>query len=254
MRLSVIIPAYNDVQAVLTCLSSLQAMAGGKVQYHVQDDASPSAMFPAIIPGQVASVSRNARNLGFAGNCNAGAAHALGEVLVFVNQDVQAVYSHSLGWDYALAAAFSERDVGIVGARLLFPNGHVQNAGGVFDAAGQPAHRCLGWSNIQHPDIATPQDVQWTTGALLAIRREAFDALGGFDTVYRMYFEDVDLCLRARDAGWRVRYEPRCTLIHPAGSTGGSVHFAASARTFRKRWLDSGKLKPGTLMPTARYW
>jgi len=253
-RLSVIIPAYNNAAAVLTCLNSLQALSRHPVQYHVQDDASPDMAYAPLISARVASTARNTGNLGFAGNCNAGAQHAIGDVLVFVNQDISAVYGWSEGWDEALSAAFDDERVGIVGPRLLFPNGYLQSAGGAFDQAAQPVHRCLGWSDVKHASIGEPADVPWVTGAVLAIRRELFDALGGFDTAYRMYFEDVDLCLRAGERGAIVRYWPACTLIHPAGSTGGSPHFGASARTFKARWVDSGKITPGSLIPTVRYW
>jgi GT2 family glycosyltransferase len=82
-----------------------------------------------------------------------------------------------------------------------------------------------------------------------------FQHLGGFDEGYeRAYFEDADLCLRAREAGARIRYQPTCTLLHSVGSTGGSPYFMKNARRFKQTWIDSGKVKAGTLTPTARYW
>lgn len=255
--LSVVIPAYNEVNDVLSAVNSLQAMQRTpEVQYLVQDDASPDALFPAVIPASIASTERNATNLGFAGNCNAGAARAIGDVLLFVNQDVYAAFGWSEGWDAALLAGFNrDPKIGIVAPRLLFPNGAVQSAGGVFDVACQPVHRFLNWSNVHHPLIATASEVDWATGAALAIRRECWEQVGGFDAAYgRGYFEDVDFCLKARELGWRVWYEPRSTLFHSVGSTGGSPSFAQNARLWKRRWVDSGKVKPGVMIPTVRYW
>lgn len=254
MKLSVIIPSYNNLAGVLMALNSMRAMQTTDVEYLVQDDASPDVLYPALVPDCVAAVERNELNLGFAGNCNAGAARATGDVLFFLNQDVYAVYNWSDGWDAVLMAAFDEPQVGIVAPRLLFPMGGIQSCGGTFDQLGQPVHKALGWSSVHHPSVSTPGEVEWATGAALAFRRECWAQLGGFDTAYPMYFEDVDACLRARQLGWRVWYEPRCTLVHAVGSTGGSPHFPVSARLFKERWIDSGIVQPGRLAPTARYW
>ena len=256
MRLSVIIPAFDDLASTLACLNSLRAMqATADVSYYVQDDASPHVNLFALIPACAASVARNEVNLGFAGNANAGAARAEGDILFFVNQDINGAWGWSNGWDAALLTAFlTNETVGIVGARLLFPNGEVQNSGGVFDALCQPVHRYLGFSNPHDPRVSEPCAVDWTTGAALAIRRDVWERVGGFDTAYRMYWEDVDLCLRVREAGYDIFYEPRCTLIHAVGSTGGSSHFSDGARLFKQRWVDSRKISPGSEPVRIRYW
>lgn len=238
MNLSIIIPAYNHLDKVMTCLNSLQALASARHDYVVQDDASPEVYYPAVMPPMVARVGRNEVNLGFAGNVNAGAERApSADVLFIVNQDVFGVPEWSSGWDAALLEAFNDPAVGIVGARLLFPNGCIQNAGGLFDAKKQPFHRCLGWRNPLHPECNTPETVSWTTGAAFAVRGELWRQLGGFDLSYgRGYFEDVDFCVRAQLFGWRVWYEPRLTLIHEVGSTGGNPDFLKNARYFIEKW------------------
>lgn len=259
MKLGVLIPSYNHLAEVMTCLNSLRGHSSTDAAYHVQDDCSPDVNYPDCIPLEIASVARNERNLGFAGNCNHAAAAFLDEygadVLLFCNQDVKAVHDWSQGWDTALLDAFTDPTVGITGARLLFPDGRVQNAGGVFDQFGQPTHRCLGWSNPNVGISAQAGEVEWTTGAALAVRTSLFMQLGGFDERYaRGYFEDVDLCLRARELGARVWYEPACTLIHSVGSTGGSPYFRANAMRFKAQWIDSGRVKAGTLTPTVKMW
>lgn len=256
MNISVIIPAYDDLNGVMMCLNSLQAMqATPDVEYIVTDDASPTVFFPAVVSPRMAQCKRNTANLGFAGNCNMGARYATGDVLFFVNQDVYGIYGWSDGWDAHLVAAFEREQVGIVGARLLFPDGKVQNAGGQFDGAGQPFHRCLGYSQVHHPEVATAQRVSWTTGAALAIRRTLWEQLGGFDPIYgRGYFEDVDTCIRARKAGYETWLEPRVTLIHRVGSTGGNPRFAENARIFRERWVDTGLIEPDIDAVREHFW
>lgn len=259
MKLSVIIPAYDDLKGVLNCLNSLQALAAPpnphySVEYLVQDDCSPNIFFPAVIPMAIASTERNEHNLGFAGNVNSGAARATGDVLFIVNQDVFGVPGWSEAWDTAILNAFADPQVGIVGPRLLFGNGSIQSAGGLIDAGLAPFHRCLGYSNPHTPEVSQPRELSWATGAALAVRRKVWEQLGGFDTGYRMYFEDVNFCLQARELGWKIAYAPACTLIHSVGSTGGSPHFPASARRFKEQWVDSGKLKADVAAVYVKFW
>lgn len=251
--ISVIIPAYNDVLATLQAVNSLRAYSTKPIEVLVQDDASPAHDFRRYIPREVASVERNEHNLGFAGNCNAGAARAHLPVLFFVNQDVWAA-AGSEGWYAAILSAFNDPQVGVVAPRLLFPDGRVQSVGGVFDAMSQPVHRCLGWQNLEHREIAEGRELTWTTGAAIAIRTTLFRKLGGFDTSFPMYFEDVDLCLRVREAGYKVVYQPQAQFVHQVGSTGGSPLFSVSARRFKEKWVDTGKVKPEVYAVTVRYW
>jgi len=123
LSLSVVIPAYEHLEKVLVCLNSLQAFAIHKNQYIVSDDASPNTLYPALLPPCLAEVYRQAINGGFCVNVNAGARQAKGDILLLLNQDVFAVAGFSDGWDAALLAAFDNPAVGIVGVRLLFPDG-----------------------------------------------------------------------------------------------------------------------------------
>lgn len=265
LTLSVIVPFYERLPDVMRCLSSLQTLATPDVltEFLVQDDCSPTVNLPALMPPCAAIVQRNAVNLGFGGNCNAAAVRARGDVLFFVNQDVYALpqdgtgYPLSQQWNLALIGAFLDESVGVVGAKLLFPNFAIQSAGGLYDISGQPFHRCLGYTNILYDEVNTPQKVSWVTGAALAVRRELFLQLGGFDAIYgRGYFEDVDLCERVKKAGYTVMYEPACALMHDVGSTGGNPAFYQNAQEFKRRWVDSGVVQADvyTSAPGVKYW
>lgn len=190
----------------------------------------------------------NERNLGFAGNCNAGAARSHGDILLFLNQDTKA----RPGWFEPLVRMFDDLAVGIAGPKLIFyqvvitesPNikatmiESIQSCGGLYGGNKGPYHRYLGYAaddwrvNIQ-------ERVSWTTGAALAIRRELFFRVGGFDTAYeRGYFEDVDLCEKVKTLGCQVWYQPESVFEHSVGSTGGVAPeiFKANSMLFHSRW------------------
>lgn len=264
ISICVIIPAYNHASDVLTAINSLRGTRADAehTAIHVQDDASPEVFFPGVIAPETATVWRNVENQGFGANCNLGARWVanmykpLPDVYLFLNQDVYGVEAFSMGWDNALRRAFEQHpDAGIVGARLLFPDGAIQNMGGDFDQAAQPAHRMLGFANPHAAITLEAGWVDWTTGAALAIRRTLFEELGGFNEQYaRGYFEDVDLCLRASEHGFGTWIEPGATFIHKVGSTGGSPYFKANALRFKREWVDTGKVQPGRRLPTTRFW
>lgn len=258
LTLSVVIPLYNGLAQTLRALNTLQGAAAVPHEYIVQDDCGQYAADIRLCfhPAQ-GVIDVNAQNLGFAGNCNAGAARASGDILLFLNQDVFAAMPISHQWDVGIVKPFVLDDaVGIVGARLLFPDSSIQSAGGLYDARCQPYHRCLGYSDPEYHEVATPREVSWVTGAALAIRRDLFNQMGGFDTAYvGGYFEDVSLCASVRELGYKVWYEPGCTLIHEVGSTGGNPNnFGANALRFKTQWVDTGKIKPDENVVMAGYW
>jgi GT2 family glycosyltransferase len=249
--LSVIIPAYNCLDQVLRCYHSVRVTTDPALtEVLIQDDASPDYDGPLVLGPDC---QRNPQNLGFPGNCHAGAGRARGDVLFFLNQDTTAT---SPGWDVTLLALFEAEDTcAAAGPTLLFPDGRVQSAGGAYDAACQPYHLALGYANPDWEPIHTPRPVSWVTGAAFAIRRAAWEQLGGFDRAYgRGYFEDVDLCVRVRLAGWDVWHEPRVRFYHAVGSTGGNARFRQNVMEFRRRWVESGIVQPDVRAVKERFW
>lgn len=218
--------------------TAAQAGSDRRLEILVQDDASPDLDLTELI-GPPANTARNANNLGFAGNCNAGAARAGGDILLFLNQDTIA----RPGWFEPLMAAFDDPAVGVVGPKLVFlgKDGQpdtIQSCGGLYGGNKGPFHRFLGWA-ADDWRVNEPGFVSWTTGAALAIRRELFWSVSGFDVGYeRGYFEDVDLCEAAKKAGAKVRYEPRAVFEHQVGASGGvAPHiFKANSRRFHTKW------------------
>lgn len=148
----------------------------------------------------------------FAAMNNLGAGHATGAVLVFMNDDVEPL---DPGWLGAMLAHANRREVGAVGARLVYPSGAVQHAGiviGIMEGAGHLHRNTFGspyWNWLPFT-----RNVCAVTGACLAIRKEVFAELGGFDESFPVNYNDVDLCLRARRAGYDIVVEPAALLRH----------------------------------------
>lgn len=248
---SILVPIYNSLPAVMRCLGSLyQSIDPNRMEILATDDYSPEYnILEQPLPTGI-RLLRNEQNLGFAGNVNNAALHAEGEYLLIVNQDTRATPLASdsetvkrllkPGWIDALLAVFEAYpDAGIVGPRLVFRDGALQSAGGLFDGGKGPFHRFLGWSNPEDRRISVTERVAWITGAAIMIRRADFLALGGLDgDTYKMgYFEDVDLCMKMRfQMGKQVYYCPDATLIHEVGSTGGNPYFMENSRKFHLRW------------------
>jgi GT2 family glycosyltransferase len=166
---------------------------------------------------------------------NLGAEAADGEILVFLNDDVEPLLS---SWLYKLAAQAQRPEVGIVGARLLYPAGTLQHAGiaiGIGDGCGHPGRGTnitpyWWWNNLT-------RNVSAVTGACLAIRKKIFQQLGGFDQSLPVQYNDTDLCLRAHKAGYRVLYEAGAVLRHRECQTRkGRVSFVERER-WHARWV-----------------
>ncbi len=220
---SIVIPAFNRVDLTAQCLRALIANTHD-VTYEViiVDNASTDAT-PELCAslGGNATVIRNDENRGFAVACNQGAAAATSDRIVFLNTDTEPFPN----WLPPLIAALDDRpDVGAVGMKLLFPDRTIQHAGVVLLEL--PEYPTLG---AQHLPYKVPEDdalanqardVSVATAACLMVRRDAFDGVGGFDEGFWNGYEDVDLCLKLTEAGWRIFYEPASVLIHHESSSG----------------------------------
>lgn len=154
---------------------------------------------------------------------NAGAKFARGKVLLFLNNDIEIIHPD---WLTELVMWVEQPKVGIVGARLMYPNGRIQHAGVVIGLVGSAGHVFIG----EHPEIFTPhgsplwyRNMLAVTGACMAMRRDVFDTLSGFDEDYQLTFSDITLCLKAIDHGYQVIYNPFACLVHHEGGTRGKT-------------------------------
>ena len=178
----------------------------------------------------------------FARMNNAGAAAANGEILIFLNDDVEPISPDWLDW---LVMHAQRANVGVAGARLLYPSGAIQHAGlaiGVMKNG--VGHICRDTFGIRHWHwLPFSRNVSAVTAACLAIRKEVFQELAGFDPAFPVNYNDVDLCLRARQHGYQVMYEPAAVLRHYECHTRRpGVRYCERVR-WRERWghwLDQG--------------
>lgn len=217
---SLVIPVYGQFAHTLACLRALAAHPPATAfEVLVVDDGSADET-PGALP-QIAGVRyhRRAANGGFIAACNDGASLARGDVLVFLNNDT----IPQPGWLDALLATFDEEPgTGLVGAQLLYPDGRLQEAGGVVFADGS----AWNYGRFESPDdprFAYLRDCDYASGAAIAIPRALFAELGGFDVRYTpAYYEDTDLAFAVRAAGRRVVYQPASRVIHAEGATAGT--------------------------------
>lgn len=218
---SLVIPVFNKVEYTQQCLEKLREGTPESL-YEVifVDNASTdaTAAFLAGLTGRV-KVITNPENRGFVDACNQGAAVAEGRNLVFLNNDTAPLP----GWLEALVATVEgDPAVGAAGARLVYPDGRLQEAGGLVFRDGS------GWNfgrfgDPLDPAFNVPAEVDYCSGAALMVRRELFERLGGFDRRYApAYYEDTDLCFGLRSLGYKVMYCPTSTVIHFEGITAGT--------------------------------
>jgi GT2 family glycosyltransferase/glycosyltransferase involved in cell wall biosynthesis len=238
----IVIPSYRDAARVRTLVRSIQRTTSrGMARVIVADDCSGPEHLAALrrIDG-IDVLVESERNTGFAANVNRGLRATLPERDVIVlNSDVEALSGWLEGLQYA---AYRDSDVGIVGAQLLYPDGRIQFGGTVRnrDAPEWFDHRYRFKPGDWGPAAQTSPALA-VTGACMYVRREVIERVGLLDERYPMAYEDVDWCLRAWQAGYRVRYFPIARLVHHESVTRGTdqgERELASQRLFWERWSD----------------
>ena len=251
---SVIIPVHGHLAHTLACLRSIAA-CGDRTSFEiiVVDDASPDASATTLAQVHGLRLLGLPRNLGFVGACNAGAAAARGRFLCFLNNDTQV----TPGWLDALRACFDDvPDCGIAGARLLYPDGRLQECGALVFADGS-AWNCGRFENPDQPRYLYRRECDYVSGAALMIPADLFRKVGGFDTRYApAYYEDTDLAFAVRAAGRRVLVQPASTVIHCEGVTAGidpghgvKQYQVRNRALFAAKWADALGRQPAPGTP-----
>jgi GT2 family glycosyltransferase len=170
---------------------------------------------------RVRTLFYNETPFNFSKTNNWGAEHASGELLCFLNDDTDVIGSE---WLSAMVARVLEDRVGVVGAMLFYPNDRIQHAGVLLGVGGVAIHAYRGRSRDvrgYNDRALVDQDVSCVTAACMLVRREAFASVGGFDATLAIAFNDVDLCLRLREAGWRILWTPSAELYHKESASIG---------------------------------
>lgn len=240
---SIIIPVYNKWALTGACLDALGttiAHRRDEGEIIVVDDASTDETATALAArGDVDLVVRHEQNTGFQGAATDGAAAARGDVIVFLNNDTLP----QAGWLDALLEQLNEPGVGIAGSMFLFPDGRVQEFGGIVWRDAGAYHIGAGLDPEQ-PLFSKPRDVDYVSGAGLAIAKTFWNEIGGFDPELKpAYYEDTDLCMKARAAGKRVVVTPRSRIVHIMGGSkdvdprrSHDTMMAANRQKFHAKW------------------
>jgi len=216
-EVSIIIPVFNKWEFTYKCLQSVHAHTSGRFELIVVDNHSTDATPQLLGDMQGVRVITNDSNRVFVDACNQAADEAKGDYLLLLNNDTEV----SPGWIEALRAPFSNPGTGIVGARLIYPDGTLQEAGGIIWRDGTGCNYGHG-DDPDLPQYSYRRAVDYCSGACLMISRGLWEELGGFDTRYApAYYEDTDLCFAARDRGYEVVYQPFARVTHFGGASAG---------------------------------
>ena len=229
--LSVVIVNYNGGPLLRDCLSRLVAAVPPETEIFVVDNASRDGSARATENFPAVRLIRNVRNVGYGVANNQALRVAQGEFILFLNPDaLVAPDAISIGLAYLRA----NPDVGILGARILLPDGRLDPparrsfktpATYLYKTVGLsrafPRHRRFGRYYLSYLDEREMADVDSVVGAFMLLPHTLIDQIGGFDERFFLYCEDEDLCWRARQADWRVVYHPGVVVEHHKGSSTG---------------------------------
>ncbi|MEU8417474.1 glycosyltransferase [Amycolatopsis japonica] len=241
---SIVIPVHGHWDHTRQCLESIEA-GRPRIPFEVivVDDDSPDASARVLAECPGVRLVRTGTNVGFLKAANLGAAEARGELLVLLNNDTEP----KPGWLDSLAEAVYRDDrIGMAGAKLLYPDGTLQECGGIVWADAGAAN----YGHGDDPDdtrYASVRDVDYCSGAAIMIRRELFERLGRFDERYApAYYEDTDLAFAVRAAGFRTVVEPAAVVVHHEGVSHGTDPDSGHKRfqtinrpVFAEKWADA---------------
>ena len=252
---SVVMVTHGNWPLVRRSLEALRDRTDPVYEVIVVDSASPDDT-PQRLTGEVdgANIVLSKENLGFGGGSNLGAQKARGTYLCFLNSDAMV----EPGWLVPLLEILEEDPTaGAAVPMLLNPDGSIQEAGSVIDSVGWP----LAFGRGESPETLEHRfrrEVDYGSAACVLVRRENFEAVGGFDAAYGIgYFEDVDLCFKLKERGLRTIYEPRSRVVHVLHGSGTSgqaqQRMIANRALFYRRWGERLARRPNLVeLPTNR--
>ena len=237
---SIVIPVHNQLDATIRCLESIFAHTHGiDFEIVLVDDASDHYVNHELSRVPHLNLVTLTTNVGYLLATTRGVEASRGEFVVLLNNDTEV----KAGWLTALIETFADSSVGAVGAKLLLPNDHTQEAGAIVWNDGNARHFGRGYS-ATHPEVSYARNVDYCSAACLALRRSTWDDIGGFDKRFKpAYYEDVDLCFAIQAHGLAVRFQPAAEVIHHEGTSHGQDVEIGTKRyqeinreTFRAKW------------------
>ena len=255
-RVSLVILTRDKVKLLKQCVDTLLAKTSYKnYEVVIVDNGSIEpetfAYFEQLKKYPQVKVVRDQRPFNFSALNNAGVTHCSGDVLGFLNNDLEFTKPD---WLEKMVAQAVRKEVGAVGARLLFPNNLLQHGGVIIGIGGVAGHNHKGRPREDFGYFnraILSQNLSAVTAACLVMRREVFDTIRGFDEQLSVAFNDVDLCLRIRKAGFKIVYEPEAELYHHESASRGYentaekfARFEREVETMKTRWKDTLRVDP----------
>jgi GT2 family glycosyltransferase len=267
-KVSVVMPVFNKSFFTKKCLDQIFAISPEKTSFEIivvdnaSTDDTQEFLNELTKKHKNINVLRNEKNLGFAKACNQGAEVAKGEYILFLNNDTEP----KVGWlDSLVEVVENDPKVGAVGSKLLFPDGTLQHAGIVSVDNRTVNDPLIFYHNLYQAPADNPlanimQEFIAVTGACMLVPKRVFNEVGGFDEKFWNGYEDVDLCLKIGEKGYKIIYQPRSELIHFESQSGPErfTKVTENTKLLHQRWL--GKIQPdyvvqkdGTIKKTAYY-
>jgi GT2 family glycosyltransferase/glycosyltransferase involved in cell wall biosynthesis len=208
---SILVVLFNEAELTLRCLRSLIDTVDVPAEVIIVDNASSDATWRLLDRLDGARVIRNNEDRHFLRAVNQGSGEARGSALLLLNNDAKLMPG---ALQAALETLHSATNIGAVGGKLILPDGRLQEAGNIIWSDGT----CAGYGRGQDPNAPEYQfqrDVDYCSGAFLLIRRDLFEKLGRLDDGFApAYYEETDFCMRLRQAGYRIVYDPRVEVMH----------------------------------------
>ena len=237
MKTSIIVLTFNGLELNKKCIDSVLKNTEGDFELIIVDNGSADGTVSYLnsLEDKRIEVILNNENRGFAKGNNQGAKKASGELLVFLNNDTEV----TKGWLLPLAKALEDKKTGAAAGKLLYPDGKIQHAGVAISSKGIPRHIYRRFDSDFAP-ANKKRELQAVTGACLAVKKNLFIRVGGFDENYINGLEDVDLCFKIRELSYKLVYIPESVAIHHESvSKDRFKHVYRNIEYYKKKWPDA---------------